>query len=123
MVQDRSVDNSLKNLAGGLYSTFQKRKPSRQTIGGFINDINSTWEELSQEKIQNAIDLQPKIMQAIITADGGHTKVQHLEGSELKIYFEKHLYYKKYLGILFMYTCFILYLIIFFFGSTYYTAR
>ena len=73
MMQDRSVNNSLKNLAGGLYSTFQKRKPSRQTIGGFINDINSTWEELSQEKIQNAIDLQPKIMQAIITADGGHT--------------------------------------------------
>ena len=73
MVQDRSVNNSLKNLAGGLYSTFQKRKPSRQTIDGFINDINCTWEELSQEKIQNAIDLQPKIMQAIITADGGHT--------------------------------------------------
>ena len=73
MVQDQSVNNSWKNLAGGLYSTFQKRKPSRQTIGGFINDINSTWEQLSQEKIQNAIDLQPKIMEAIIAADGGHT--------------------------------------------------
>ena len=73
MVQDRSVNNSWKNLASEHYSTFQKRKPSRQTIGGFINDINSTWEQLSQEKIQNAIDLQPKIMEAIIAADGGHT--------------------------------------------------
>ena len=73
MVNDQRVNHSWKNLAGGLYSTFQKRKPSRQTIGGFINDINSTWEELSQEKIQNAIDPQPKIIQAIIAADGGHT--------------------------------------------------
>ena len=63
----------MKKLAGGLYSTFQERKPSRQTIGGFINDIKSTWENLSQEKIQNSIDLQPKIMEAIIAADGGHT--------------------------------------------------
>ena len=64
---------SWKNLAGGLYSTFQKRQTSRQTIDGFINDIKSTWENLSQEKIQNAIDLQPKIMEAIIAADSGHT--------------------------------------------------
>ena len=49
MVQDQSVNNSWKNLAGGLYSTFQKRKPSRQTIGGFINDINSTWEQLRED--------------------------------------------------------------------------
>ena len=69
----QSGNNSSKNLAGGLYITFQKRTPSRQTIGGFINDINSTWEYLSQEKIQNARDLQPKIMEAIIAADGGHT--------------------------------------------------
>ena len=73
MVNDQSVNHSWKTLAGRLYSTFQKRKPSRQTIGGFINDIKSTWENLSQEKIQNAIDLQPKIMEAIIAADGGHT--------------------------------------------------
>ena len=73
MVNDQRVNHSWKNLAGGLYSTFHKRKLSRQTIGGFINDIKSTWENLSQEKIQNAIDLQPKIMEAIIAADGGHT--------------------------------------------------
>ena len=28
---------------------------------------------LSQEKIQNAIDIQPKVMEVIIVADGGHT--------------------------------------------------
>ena len=66
-------------LASGLFSTFQKRKPSRQTIGGFINDINFTWEQLIQEKIQNAIDLQPKIMEAIIAADGGHTNYMSSE--------------------------------------------
>ena len=32
-----------------------------------------TWEDLSQEKIQNVMNLQPKIMQAILAADGGHT--------------------------------------------------
>ena len=32
-----------------------------------------TWEELSQDAIRNAIDLQPKIMQAIIDAKGGAT--------------------------------------------------
>ena len=73
MVLDQSVNNSWKNLAGGLYDTFQKRKPSRKTKGGFINDINSSFENLSQEKIQRAIDLQPKIMAAIIAANGGHT--------------------------------------------------
>ena len=73
MVNDQSVNHSWKNLDGGLYGTFQKRKPSRQTIGGFINDINSTWEISSQEKIQNAIDLQPKKMEAIIDADSGRT--------------------------------------------------
>ena len=73
MVFDQSVNNSWKNLAGGLNDMFQKRKPSRKTKGGFINDINSSFENLSQEKIQRAIDLQPKIMEAIIAANGGHT--------------------------------------------------
>ena len=73
MPPDQSVNNAWKNLVGGLYDTFQKRKPSRRTTGGFINDINKAWENLSQEKIQNAIDLQPKIMAAIIAANGGFT--------------------------------------------------
>ena len=73
MVQDQSVNNTWKNLVGGLYDTFNKRKPSRQTLGGFMNDIQASFENLSQEKIQNAIDIQPKVMEAIIAADGGHT--------------------------------------------------
>ena len=73
MPPDQSVNNAWKNLVGGLYDTFQKRKPSRRTTGGFINDINKSWENLSQEKIQNAIDLQSKIMAAIIAANGGPT--------------------------------------------------
>ena len=62
-----------KNLGGGLNEKFQKRKPSRKTKGVLINDINSSFENLSQEKIQKAIDLQPKIMTAIIAANGGQT--------------------------------------------------
>ena len=73
MVNDQSVNNTWKNLRGGLYDKFNKRKPSRRTNGGFINDIKSSFKDLSQEKVQNAIDLQPKIMEAIITANGGHT--------------------------------------------------
>ena len=66
-------NNSWKNLLGVLYNTFNKRKPYRQPNGGFINDINSSFENLNQEKIQNAIDLQPKVLEAIIKANGGHT--------------------------------------------------
>ena len=74
MTNDQSVNNTWKNLVGGLYDTFRKRKPSRRTTGGFINDVNSSFENLSQDKIRNAIDLQPKVMQAVVEANGGHTK-------------------------------------------------
>ena len=50
MVQDQNVNNIWMNLVGGLYDTFNKRKPSLQTMGGFYNDINSPFENLSQEK-------------------------------------------------------------------------
>ena len=65
--------NSWKNLLDGPYDTFNRRKPSRKTNGGFINDIKSSFENLSQEKIRNAIDLQSKIMEAIIGINGSHT--------------------------------------------------
>ena len=74
MAKDQSVNNSWKNLADGLYDTFRKRKPSRKTTGGFINDVKSSFENLSQDKIRNAIDVQPKVIRAIIEANGGHTK-------------------------------------------------
>ena len=73
MPPDQNVNNTWKNLFGGFSDIFQKRKSSRQTTGGFINDINKSWENLSQEKIRNAIDLQSKIMAAIIAANGGLT--------------------------------------------------
>ena len=73
MPLDQSVNNTWKNNEGGLYSTFRKRKPSRKTNGGFINDMLKTKDEVSQDAIRNAIDLQPKIMRAIIDAKGGPT--------------------------------------------------
>ena len=42
-------------------------------MGGFMNHIQASFENLSQEKIQNAIDIQPKVMEAIIVSDGCHT--------------------------------------------------
>ena len=74
MTNDQSVSNVWENLVGGLNDAFRKRKSSRRRTGGFINDVNSSFENLSQDKIRNAIDLQPKVMQAIVEANGGHTK-------------------------------------------------
>ena len=73
ITNDQSANNAWKNFVGCLYDTFQKRKP-RRTTGGLINDVNSSFENLSPDKIRNAIDLQPKVMQAIVEANGGHTK-------------------------------------------------
>ena len=42
-------------------------------MSGFMNDMQASFENLRQEKIQNAINIQPKVMEAIIAADGGHT--------------------------------------------------
>ena len=48
-----------------------------------MNDIQSPFENLSQEKIQNAIDIQPKVMEAMIDVDDGHTTCMS-NGSEKK---------------------------------------
>ena len=74
MIWDYSCNSSFKSIKGGLYDKFNKRKPSRQTIGGFYNDMKSSFAELGQDKIRSAIDAQPKIMAAIIAAEGGPTK-------------------------------------------------
>ena len=42
-------------------------------MGGLMNYIQSSFENLSQGKIQNAIDIQPKVMEAMIDVDDGHT--------------------------------------------------
>ena len=53
MVQDQSVNKTCKNLVGGLCNTFNKRKPSRQTMDGFMHDTQLHFQNLSQEKIQD----------------------------------------------------------------------
>ena len=70
MIQDQSVNNTLKNFVGGLYDTFSKWKPSRQIMDGFMNAIHSSFENLSQEQIQNTIDIQQKIMEKLLLHRG-----------------------------------------------------
>ena len=72
-VLDQSVNNTWKNLKGGLNDKFQKRKPSRRTNGGFVNDVLSSWEEMKIEHIRNAIDTQKEVMLEIIEKQGGPT--------------------------------------------------
>ena len=74
MVLDQSVNNTWKNLkCGGLNAKFKKRKPSRQTNGGFLNDLHSSWDEMKVEHIRNAIDIQNHIMLEIIEKQKGAT--------------------------------------------------
>lgn len=60
-------------MKGGLNAKFQKRKPSRRTNGGFVNDVLSSWEEMKIEHIRNAIDAQRGVMLEIIEKQGGPT--------------------------------------------------
>ena len=39
----------------------------------FLGALGSSFQNSSQEKIQDETDTQPKVMHAIIGADGGHT--------------------------------------------------
>ena len=54
----------------GLNAKFQKRKPSRRTNGGFVNDVLSSREEMKIEHIRNAIDAQRGVMLEIIEKQG-----------------------------------------------------
>ena len=73
MVLDQFVNHTWKNLKSGLDEKFQKRKASRRTNGGFVNDVLSSWEEMKIEHIQNAIDIQKEVMLEIIEKQGGPT--------------------------------------------------
>ena len=73
MVLDQSANHTWKTLKSGLDEKFQKRKPSRQTNGGFVNDVLSSWEEMKIEHIQNAIDIQKGVVLEIIEKQGGST--------------------------------------------------
>ena len=46
MVLDQFVNRTWKILKSGLDENFQKRKPSRRTNCGFINDVLSSWEQM-----------------------------------------------------------------------------
>ena len=72
-VLDQSVNHTWKNLKGGLNEKYQKRKPSRRTNGGFVNDVLSSWEEMKIKHIRNAIDTQKKVMLEIIEKKGRPT--------------------------------------------------
>ena len=72
-VLDQSVNHTWKNLKGGLNDKFQKRKPSRRTNGGFVNDVLSSWEDMKIEHIRNAIDTQKQVMLEILEKQGGPT--------------------------------------------------
>ena len=74
MVLDQSINNTWKNLKhGGLNEKFQKRKPSRQANGDFINDVYSSWDEMKIQHIRSAIDAQRKVMLQIIEKNGRST--------------------------------------------------
>ena len=74
MVLDQSINNTWKNLKyGGLNAKFQRRKPSRKTNGGFVNDVYSSREEMKTEHIRNAIDTQRGVMTQIIEKQGTPT--------------------------------------------------
>ena len=73
MVNDQNVNKSWKNLLSSLYKFLNQQKRYGKKNRGFINNIKSPFENLSQEKIQNSINLQPKSMEAIVATNGGHT--------------------------------------------------
>ena len=71
IVLDQSINNTWKNLKnGGLNEKFQKRKPSRQTNRGFVNDVHSSWAEMKIEHVRNAIDTQRGVMLQMLEKQG-----------------------------------------------------
>ena len=61
MIFDYTLNSRFKTMKEGLYDIYRKRKPSRRTTGGFINDIKKAWKQLRQKRIQNAIGVILKI--------------------------------------------------------------
>ena len=87
MVLDQPINNNTwKNLKfRGLNEKFQKRKPSRRTNGGFINDVHSSWDEMKIDHIRNAIDAQRDVMLQIIKKKRGATNISHFKCSKLSL--------------------------------------
>jgi len=64
MPLDRSIHHKWKNAKnGGLYSIWNKRKPSRRNAGAFMNDIKKSWSSIPQIVYQNAIEGTRKVIQ------------------------------------------------------------
>ena len=62
-----------KSSRGALRHIQQAETLTEDKYGGFNNDIHSSWEELSQDKIRKAIDIHSQSMEDIIATKGGRT--------------------------------------------------
>ena len=71
MPLDRSIHNHWKcRKPGGLYDLWNSRKPTRKTTGGFVNDCKQSWESISQEVFQNAIEGQRTVIRKVYANRG-----------------------------------------------------
>ena len=62
MPLDQFIHHSWKNLKGGLYDTWGNRAPSKKTLGGFVNEVYKSGEQMPIKYIRNAIDEQSDII-------------------------------------------------------------
>ena len=74
MPLDQSVHASWKTHEGGLYDRWNSRRKERRTPGGFINELETSWADLSMNKVRSAIDIQRKIHLSILASKGQMTK-------------------------------------------------
>ena len=51
----------------------EKNINHRRTMMMWKNAVTDTWDNRPLEEVQNLIDRQPKVMEAIIEAEGGRT--------------------------------------------------
>ena len=71
---DQSIHRACKNCEGGLYDRWNGRRKYRKSMGGFVNDVKSSRDDLDQGKIRNAIDVQREVMREIRRTGGKTTK-------------------------------------------------
>ena len=72
---DQSIHAAWKTHRGhgSLYELWNARKPSRRREGGFMNDLDKSWENLPMRKIRAAIDCQRKIIREMHRMKGAIT--------------------------------------------------
>ena len=71
MPLDRTLHHRWKNAKnGGLYALWNARKASRRNVGGFFNDIATSWEKVPQETYQNAIEGTRKVCRDVHSKNG-----------------------------------------------------